>query len=445
MYKEIIDGIDLVLVPLYLILFVFILKYIKKKNRENVLIQKYLIKGFLFKVACAIFYGLLLYYYYGFGDSLTYFKDAIFLQRQIRAGNESLKILFMNNIYARETHGIIGMGTEGGFIVEKIALLLSYVSFYRYLVVTLFFALFAYSGMFKMLEAFNDMIPGHEKQLAFFILFFPSMTVYGSGVLKDTICMAAIGWLLYSSHQLIGKKNLKIKYFIILLLCLTVIGFVKIYIIAAFIPAYVFYLIVLLVKKIKNTLVRRLILPVMLLMVTGVYFLFQDNIDSALGAYSMDNIFKTVIEQQFIYMTAEDAEEGSLFSIGQFEPTVAGFIKKMPIGIVVTLYRPFVWESKKLIMLFAALENLFLMWFTLYVVYKTGFFRFFKTIVNDPFILLCITFTLFFAALVGMSTPNFGTLVRYRLPLLPFFTCGLLAILYQHKKPTPGMLSENTA
>ena len=356
-----------------------------------------------------------------------------------------MKILLMDNFYARETHGIIGMGTEGGFIVEKLALVLSYISFYRYLVVTLFFAILAYSGMFKMFEAFNDMMPGHDKQLALFILFFPSMTVYGSGILKDTLCMAAIGWLLYSSHQLIAKRNYKPRYFIILLLCLTAIGFIKIYIIAAFIPAYVLYLIILLVKKIKNTLVRKLILPIMLLMATGTYFFFQDGIDNALGAYSIDNIFKTVIEQQFIYMTAEDAEEGSLFSIGQFEPTLGGFIKKMPVGIVVTLYRPFIWESKKLIMLFAALENLFLLWFTLYVVYKTGFWKFLKTIANDPFILLCITFTLFFAALVGMSTPNFGTLVRYRLPLLPFFTCGLLAILYHEKKVIPGKLSENTA
>lgn len=55
MYKEIIDGIDLLLVPLYLILFVFILRIIRKKNKDNPLIRKYLIKGFLFKAACAIF------------------------------------------------------------------------------------------------------------------------------------------------------------------------------------------------------------------------------------------------------------------------------------------------------------------------------------------------------------------------------------------------------
>ncbi|CAN5863244.1 hypothetical protein BH11BAC4_BH11BAC4_20300 [soil metagenome] len=442
MYKEIIDWIDVILVPLYLALFLFILNIIKKRNKDNILIQKYLIKGFLFKVFCAIFYGLLLQYYYGFGDSLTYFKDAILIQRQIRIGNETFMILLKDNFYGRDVHGIIGMGTEGGWIVEKLALVLSYLSFYRYLVVTLFFSLFAYSGMFKMLVAFNDIMPGWDKQLALIILFFPSMAVYGSGILKDTICMGALGWMLYSSHQLFVKKHIKIKFIFILLLCITIIGFVKVYIIAAFIPSYLFYLILLLIKKIKNGLLRRLILPFLLLITVSMYFVFEDSIDDVLGSYSMEKLFDTVKEQQGIYLTAEDADKGSIFDLGEFEPTLGGFIKKMPAGIVAAIYRPFIWETKKPIMLFSALESLFLLLFTVYVMIKTGFIGFFKQIYKDPFIFLCITYSLLFASLIGLSTFNFGTLTRYRLPLIPFYTCGILAILYNYKKANPGKPSE---
>lgn len=445
MYKEIIDWIDLILVPLYLLVFVLILIRIKKKNPDNVLIQKYLIKGFLFKAACAIFYCLLLFFYYGYGDSMTYFRDAIFIQHQVRAGNETFKILLMDNFYGRDVHGIIGSGNEGGWIVEKVAFLLSYISFSRYLIVTLFFSLLAYSGIFKMFITFNDMMPGWDKRLAVLILFFPSMGVYGSGVLKDTICMASLGWMLYSSHQLIVKKNFKLKYILILLLCITIIGFVKIYIIAAFIPAYVFYLIILLVKKIQNGLVRRLILPFLLLLAVSVYFIFESKIGDSLGSYSMEKLFDTVKEQQGIYLSAEDADKGSVFDLGSFDPTLSGFINKMPAGIAAAIYRPYIWESKKVIMLFSAVESLFLLWFTLYVMFKTGIWRFFKEIYNNPFIFLCITYSLLFAALVGLSTFNFGTLARYRIPLLPFYTCGILAIWYNNQRASPQKHVENLA
>ena len=224
-------------------------------------------------------------------------------------------------------------------------------------------------------------------------------------------------------------------YIFILLLCITIIGFVKIYIIAAFIPAYVFYLIILLVKKIQNGLVRRLFLPLMLLMAVSVYFIFENKIADSLGSYSMEKLFDTVKEQQGIYLSAEDADKGSVFDLGSFDPSIGGFINKMPAGIAAAIYRPYIWESKKVIMLFSAMESLFLLWFTLYVMFKTGVWRFFKAIYNNPFIFLCITYSLLFAALVGLSTFNFGTLARYRIPLIPFYACGILAIWYNNQRP----------
>lgn len=443
MYKEIIDWIDVILVPLYLTLLLGILFIIRKKNPDNPLIQKYLIKGFLFKVFCAIFYGLLIKFYYGYGDSLTYFKDAIYIQRTIREGNETLKILLMDYSYARETHNIIGAGTEGGWIVEKTALLLSYISFYRYMIVTLFFAFFAYSGIWKMFVTFADIMPGWDKRISWLVLFFPSMAVYGSGILKDTICMASLGWMIYCSHQLFMKRNIKLKFIIILLLCITIIGFVKIYIIAAFIPAYLFYLISILVGKIKNSFIRRLVFPSMIVIAVSSYFIFENKIDDVLGSYSMEKIFDTVKEQQGFYLTAEDADQGSVFDLGDFQPTVAGFIKKMPAGIVAAIYRPFIWESKKVIMIFSAGESFFLLFFTLYVMFKVGVATFFKEIYKDPFIFLCIIYALLFGALVGLSTFNFGTLSRYRLPLLPFYTCGILYILYKFQQTNPQMPKQN--
>ena len=445
MYKEIIDWIDILLVPAYFFMFLLILIYIKKRNPQNILIQKYLIKGFIFKVACAIFYALLIHFYYGFGDSLTYFKDAIFLKHQISIGAENFKVLFEDYKYIRETHGILGGGGTPGITVEKIALVLSYISFSRYLVVTLFFVALAYSGMFKMLQTFHDIMPGWHKRIALIILFFPSMSVFGSGVLKDTLCMASLGWLLYCSHQLFVKKNFKLKYLFILALCITVISIVKVYIIAAFIVPYLLYLLILLVKKIQSNFIRRIVLPVLLLIVTGLYIFYASEIDDKLGYYAVDKLFENIKEQSSSYLTSEDAEAGAIFDLGTFEPTISGFIMKMPAGMAAAIFRPFIWEAKKFIIIFSALESLFLTWLALYVLYKTGIRRFIAGIFNNPFTFLCISYALLFGALIGLSTYNFGTLARYRIPLIPFYTMGLLNILYNYQKTILQKPSENVS
>jgi hypothetical protein len=67
--------------------------------------------------------------------------------------------------------------------------------------------------------------------------------------------------------------------------------------------------------------------------------------------------------------------------------------------------------------------------FTLYTIFKVGLFRFIKYIFTDSDVFLCIIFALLFGALVGISTLNFGTLTRYRIPVIPFYLFGVLLIL----------------
>ncbi len=438
-----ISLVDVLLVPLYFILLYGIMVYIKKKNPGNLLIQKYLLKGFVFKVMCALFYGLLITYYYGYGDSLSYFRDALFYKQLIANGTESVDFFFTSYKYTHATYNMIAGGSEGGFLVEKIALLFSYFSFSRYLVVTLIFATIAFSGMFKMLSTFAEIMPTWHKRLAIIVLFFPSINVYGSGVLKDTLCIASMGWLLYTSNQVFVKRKFSIKNIVILALSFTIVFVVKIYILAAFVFPYVIYLIMRLVKRIPNRFFRRVVLPSLLGIMLIVYISFSEFINNTLGSYSIENITETVKEQQQSYLNAEDAESGSVFDLGPMEPTISGFIKKMPAGVTAALYRPFVWESRKLIMLFSALESLCILLFTLYVIKKAGIITFCKTILNDPFVFLCLSFSLVFAALVGLSTFNFGTLARYRIPALPFYLAGLLAIWYHATIAKKKKLHEN--
>jgi hypothetical protein len=151
-----------------------------------------------------------------------------------------------------------------------------------------------------------------------------------------------------------------------------------------------------------------------------------------LNKYSLDNLLKTAeTTRSYIIMSTE--QEGSRYDLGKYDPTPLGILSKFPEGVVVTLFRPFLWEARKPIMVLSSLEGLAFMIMTLIVFYRMGIGKTFKAVLRDPNLSFFLIFSLNFAFAVGISTGNFGTLSRYKIPCMPFFAAFLL-ILYHKSK-----------
>ena len=99
--------------------------------------------------------------------------------------------------------------------------------------------------------------------------------------------------------------------------------------------------------------------------------------------------------------------------------------KLAPQAVGTALFRPFVWEAHNPVMLLSALEAGFILLFTLRIFWRTGVVRTFSIIGQHPILVLCFVFALVFAASVGITSSNFGTLVRYKIPMIPFYLGGL--------------------
>jgi hypothetical protein len=94
-------------------------------------------KGFTFKIACTILYCLLIYFYWGFGDSINYFKNVLLVKQLIKEGTESFGILLQKSTYLKDNYSASGTSTDGGWFVERIALILSYFTFSRFIVTSM--------------------------------------------------------------------------------------------------------------------------------------------------------------------------------------------------------------------------------------------------------------------------------------------------------------------
>ena len=74
------------------------------------------------------------------------------------------------------------------------------------------------------------------------------------------------------------------------------------------------------------------------------------------------------------------------------------------------------------------------MFITIRLLYKAGFIRFLKIILTNPEVQFCLIFSLIFAFAVGFTSYNFGTLARYKIPLMPFYFIALFIIADKENK-----------
>jgi hypothetical protein len=148
--------------------------------------------------------------------------------------------------------------------------------------------------------------------------------------------------------------------------------------------------------------------------------------------YSIENLSRTarITAYDIGFYTGKNA--GSGYSLGELDDSFTGMVALAPGAINVSLFRPYLWEVKNPLMLLSALESFALLILTVYILFKKRmlFFRAF----GDPNVLFCAVLSITFAFAVGISTFNFGTLARYKIPLLPFYSLALI-LIYFYQRP----------
>ena len=434
------DSLDFLLAPIY-IFFLYLFFRHKRKKHEDPLLQKYHRQGFWIKIFASILF-ILYYSYLTTGDTTVLYqcegnnlyhlilKDASNLKYIFKPGKDfdlSLVKNPYNQGYFRD---------ESNYMVIRLDTLFSFISFGSYAVINLFFGCLAFSGLWKLYLFFYEQYPKLHKQFAISILYFPTLAFWSAGLLKDSLCIAAIGWLTYGLYDLLYKKKSLVKNCIIIFISAFFLAELKVYILLAYVPFFILFIILKNVQNIKFKFFRYLFAP--FLIATSIYAFTQtlSSYNDELGAYAVEDLTSSISNLNEVIERRTGREDASSnFSLGaQFDGTFTGLIKIAPAAVGTTFFRPFIWEAHKISQLMAAFESLVLMFFTLYIILKAGPFKFLKWVFSDPLIMYCFLFAVVFGLFVGASTLNFGTLVRYKIPCLPFYSISLFLIYEKVKE-----------
>ncbi len=405
----------------------------------NSLTRKYFFSALVFKMVSAILLGLLYHFYYGGGDTFTYFTNGgihiynAFWDKPMLAWH----LLFGETDYS---HGVFKYASQiwmykdpSSYFVVRITGFISLFVGGSYIATALVFAALSFSGIWAMYSSFTKLFPGKEWLLALAILFIPSTVFWGSGILKDTITFGFLGWATTAFIHLVYGNRRKYLWIIVFVFSLFVIYKIKLYVVMSLLPAMIIWAYFVNINRVKNTVLRYMLAPFVIaitLVFAGfsVYSVGENN-----KKYAIENLAKTVQVTAYDVGRYTGKNAGSRYDLGDLDGGILSMLKLGPAAINVAMFRPYLWEVRNPLMLLASLEGMVLFILTTIVLIKSR--RNLREALNNPAIVFSLVFSLTFAFAVGISTYNFGTLFRYKVPLMPFYGI-FLAIAWSRPNKT---------
>jgi len=427
---------DFLFTPITLVL-IYFLAYKLRDKFTNSYTRPYFIPGLTVKIMGAISLGLIYQFYYQGGDTYNYFEQSEVLHEAfLNNPFDGLRLFVANGTYQSSTFEyatqIYWYKSPSEYFIIKIAAFFGLLCGHSYSSIAIWFATFGFSGIWVLYRTFVKIAPDQHFALALCILFVPSVFFWGSGLMKDTVTLGALGWLFYGFHRGLIEKRFSIGTFLVIGSSFYIIYQVKLYVLLSFLPPAIFWVFLENSTRFNRKFSGFVLKPAMLFIGILLAYLAAINVTEGDIRYDLSNIGeRTKINAEYLYRISL-LQEGSAYYLGELDGSIESMIRIAPQAIIVTLFRPYLWEIANPLMLLSALESLVFGIVFLALFIKPGVWQSFLLILKKPVVSFCFIFTIILALAVGLNSYNFGTLVRYKIQLLPFYLTGITLIKHYH-------------
>ncbi len=439
-----------ILIPALVIIIYFLGARYKTKKIGNNPEYKYFLTGLMVKVFAGIFFGAIYVFYYGGGDTISYYSSTIPLARLFwenpsdyfsvllhsteitEAYSETEWEAYTFNVFTNSTGIPLSFISHDPktFMVSKLTSPLLILTGESYFATTILLAAITYLPLWFLFRTILKQFPLLTRELAITTLFIPSVVFWGSGIMKDTYTLAATALAVMSFYYLTRKSTVNYQkwgYFLLLLLSFYFIISIKPYILNILVPSLGLWVTWIMVTNVKSAIFKFILLPLVLVVgLSGSFFLLR-SLSASMDKFAIDKAIETAQVTQEDLLREEQYGSNS-FDIGKIDGTIPNLISKIPIATFSGLFRPSILEARSPVMFLSALENLALLIMLGLTLYRIKLGLIYKLITSTPFLMFSFSFALLFAFMLGITTPNFGALVRFKIPLMPFLASGLIII-----------------
>jgi len=400
--------------------------------------------GLTIKLLGAVLYYIIYAHYYDGGDTTYYFETALVYREVFMSSPSDFFDVFFSSP-SKEHYSVfwnhqVWPFEETYFVptvmtVIKFATIFTILSNGSFIITTMLMGLTSFFAVWALYKAFLKVCPSHIINFTACFLI-PSSLFWASGISKDTLTLIGVSLFVSQVIRLdYVSKSEKPGIFIRILLGFTLIVFVKPYVIIALLPSTVIWKLSDKVKKtFQQPFVRRLILVFSTATAIAISFALLSLLGQSMEKFAIDQALETAVVYQNDLKS--DYHKGQSFNIGTLEPTIPSLISKIPIAAFAGIFYPLPGQVSGLIPNISTIEGVFYLFIILYLIINKYVFRkrYHIPIRSNEILNYFLMFSVMFCIMLGLSTSNFGALVRFRVPGLPFLSGYFLVHAYYLSK-----------
>jgi hypothetical protein len=238
------------------------------------------------------------------------------------------------------------------------------------------------------------------------IFLFPSLLFWGSGILKEGLLLWALGFWMLSLDNILTQRKSLILPSVMLIVLTGFLVLLKPYTLVFWLPFItVFYF----SRNFRPIQLHLSYIGAGVLLVAGGIILTS--------LFSSYDVLQVIAGKQNDFINQSLVHDaGSILHTRYLQPDLVMMAVEFVRGFFNTLLRPHLFEAYSFVTLMAAVENAFIIFLLLYLVWK--FDR--KKLFSPGIQWAGFWFVLLFMGFVGLVSPAHGGLVRYKIPALPF-------------------------
>ena len=401
-----------------IIMVIFFVSYVTR-NLSSLQRKIIALSGIGYAVSSVLMILMILEIYNGMGDMVSYIYKTKQFFMFVDFNFEAVKTVFALILKSTEVYvpfTIHGIGSATGSFTG-ITIIIAVFMGPSIWSVGFAFSMFAYLGQlmvfFGLSKHFKESFKIYVTLIAFFI---PSVIFWSSGIIKETVALIGIGFMTLAFSNLFYIKIEKWLNILLFFIGGFLVWTVKPYLLVTFITAagVAFYL-KMKISNQPNFQIKLSQLIVMVILSIAIFVL----IGVVAPEYSLASIQD---ESENLRLVGKRVTGGSSYVLPS-NPIIL-----IPYAIITGLFRPFIIEIHNPLALIASLETLIFLVLFLRGIVLHGVAKIITLVQRSPMLVFCVVFSITTALGVGLSTTNLGTLVRYRMPLVPFFMTFLLII-----------------
>jgi hypothetical protein len=361
--------------------------------------------SFGFHLVAGVSVGLIYTYYYTANDTWFFFEDAKTLSRL--AKNDLFSYLgtwidLNNNI------DLVGQDSRS-MVFIRILSLVSLITGDNYWLCTAYFSLLSFAASWFLYRRIKNHFDRSDVAGALAFLIFPSVVFWSSGIEKETLTLTALYFLVGIFLQFLFTGKISWTHWPIAALAIYMLWTLKYY------WAGVFFIAVI-AGLATNYFSKQAALKKYTTLIYLVSFAFV-----GVGAtflhpnFYLHRFLEVVVANHdaFVQLSGDQ----SMIHFYQLSPTVGSMAINAPWAVLSGIFRPFIGEGQGALGLAASLENFLIL--ILGVSFVWGNRKRFRA----PWSVLLLTamsYCIVLCVFLALSTPNLGTLSRYRVGFLPF-------------------------